>query len=161
MSKFCIYLHLETYLAEWLTHNLGSPVAFPPSSNENAVIRAFIQKLPPGELPEMDDGNSVAILIPDSVAKPPETYHYMGARGKKAVREAIKDLFVRALWADISALEKSAVGLNSLIAAWCEKNGIGIDRINTVRQAYYRIRDAYARKKINLRKSSRPRAPQS
>ncbi len=160
MSKFCIYLHLETYLAEWLKHNLGTPVAFPPGSNENAVIRAFIQKLPPGMTPELDDGNSVPVLIPDSVAKPPETYNYMGVRGKKAVREAIKDLFVRAMWADISQLEKSSVGLNSLIAAWCEKNGIGIDRINTVRQAYYRIRDSYARKEINLRKSSRPRTPQ-
>jgi hypothetical protein len=110
--------------------------------------------------PELDDGNSVPVLIPDSVAKPPETYNYMGVRGKKAVREAIKDLFVRAMWADISQLEKSSVGLNSLIAAWCEKNGIGIDRINTVRQAYYRIRDSYARKEINLRKSSRPRTPQ-
>lgn len=160
MSKFYIYIRFETYLAEWLKHNLGEPVIFPQSSNENAVIRAFIQKLPADKTPELNDGTMTAIAIPDSVAKPPEYYNYMGERGKKAVKEVVKDLFVRALWADISQLEKSSAGLNTLIAAWCEKNGIGIDRVNTVRQAYYRIRDAYAKKNINLKKSSRSRVPQ-
>lgn len=159
MSKFYIYIRFEKYLEEWLTHNLGSPVVFPPSSNENAIIRAFIQRLPEGAVPELNDGTMTAIAIPDSVAKPPEYFNYIGERGKKAVREAVKDLFVRALWADISQLEKTSVGLNSLIAAWCEQNGIGIDRINTVRQAYYRIRNSYAQSNVNLRKSSRPRAP--
>lgn len=160
MSKFNIYVKFEDYLSEWLRFNLGEPVVFPTGSNENAIIRAFIQKLPKDKTPELNDGTMVAIAIPDSVAKPPEMFNYMGERGKKAVREAVKDLFVRTLWADISQLEKSPVGLNSLIAAWCEKNGIGIDRINTVRQCYYRIREAYAKQGINLRKNTKIRTPQ-
>lgn len=157
MSQFLIYVPLEKHLSEWLTHHLGDPVAFPAYSNENAVIRAFLQKLPPGKEPELNDGTMTAIVIPDSSAKPPETYNYIGRKAKKAIREAIRDLFLRALWSDISPLEKSAVGLNALIAAWCESHGIGVDRIEAVRQCYYRVRQSYARKDINLRKSSKPR----
>lgn len=159
MSKFCIYIKFEEYLREWLKHNYGEVVTFPFGSNENAIIRAFIQKLPKDRTPELNDGTKTAIAIPDSVAKPPEMFNYIGERGKKAIREAVKDLFIRALWADISQLEKTAVGLNSLIAAWCENNGIGIDRVNTVRQCYYRIRAAYAKNGINLRKNTKNRTP--
>lgn len=160
MSKFCIYVKFKEYLREWLRHKYGEVVTFPVSSNENAIIRCFIQRLPKDRQPELNDGSMTAIAIPDSTAKPPEMFNYIGERGKKAIREAVKDLFIRALWEDISQLEKSSVGLNCLIAAWCENNGIGIDRVNTVRQCYYRIRAAYAKNGINLRKSSRNRTPQ-
>lgn len=155
MSNFIIYLPLEKYLSEWLVNRLGSPVVFPQYSNENAVIRTFISKLPEGMAPEIPNQSLTAIAIPDSASKPPETYNYLGERGKNALREAIKDLFIRSLWADLSPLEKGSVGLNKLIYAWCEMHGIGIDRAETVRQCYYRIRKAYAKKGINLRKSSR------
>lgn len=157
MSQYYIYLTLPKYLAEWITARLGSPVVFPHSSPQNAVIRTYIQKLPSNAVPEINDGTKTAIAIPYSVAKPPEQYNYMGEYGKRAVAETIKDLFLRALWADISPIADSNVGLNKLIAAWCEANGIDVDRSESVRQCFYRIRKDMGQSGINLRKSSRKR----
>ena len=158
MSQFVIYIKLEKYLAEWLTHSLGNPVVFPTGSNENAVIRAFIQKLPEDKMPEVAIEGATAICIPDSKAKPPSSYNYMGVKGKKAVHEAIMDLFIQNLWNDLRRIENSGVGVNTRIAAWCEMHGISIDRVETVRQKYYRIRDAYTKKGINLQSSTREKS---
>ena len=158
MSQFVIYVRFEKYLAEWLTHSLGDPVVFPSCSNENAVIRAFIDKAPDGEPVQQKQDGEIAIAIPDSKAKPPETYHYMSASGKKAIREAVLDLFTRNLWNDLRSLENSPIGVNTRIAAWCEMHGIGIDSVETVRQRFYRIRDAYTKQGINLRNFSRKKS---
>lgn len=154
MSQFVIYVNLPKYLAQWATTRMGNPVKFPAASPQNAIIRTYIRKRLPGEPVEARaPEEATAIAIPDSVAKPPEEYNYIGERGKMAVQETVKDLFLRQLWCDISPLEKSPVGLNKLIAAWCEVNGIDIDRIETVRQCYYRIRKAYYKDcGINLKK---------
>lgn len=153
MSQFLIYVNLPKYLSQWVTNRLGNPVVFPASSPQNAVIRTYTRKRMPDEPVEAfaPDGYT-AITIPDSIAKPPEIYNHMGVRGKLAVQETIKDLFLRELWSDISPLEKTPCGLNKLIAAWCEIHGIDIDRIETVRQCYYRIRKAYRKCGINLKK---------
>lgn len=152
MSQYLIYVDLPKYLDQWLTNRLGNPVVFPPGSPQNAVIRTYIRKKFPGESVDIRKDGQTAIAIPDSVAKPPESYNFMGDRGKMAVVETIRDLFKRALWCDISQIEKSPCGLNKLIAAWCEMNGIDIDRIESVRQIYYRIRKEYAERGINLKK---------
>ena len=155
MSQFLIYVHLPKYLSQWVTNRLGNPVVFPASSPQNAVIRTYIRKPLPGEPVEaLAPEGSTGIAIPDSIAKPPEEYNHMGIRGKLAVQETILDLFKRELWSDISPLENTPCGLNKLIAAWCESHGIDIDRIETVRQRYYRIRKDYRKRGINLKKIS-------
>lgn len=155
MSQFVIYIKLEKYLSEWLTHSLGCPVRFPNGSNENAVIRAFIQKTPEDETPEKAPDDATPIYIPDSKAKPPESYNYMTDSGKKAVREAIMDLFTRNLWNELRPIDNINIGVNTRIAAWCEMHGIGLDRVETVRQKYYRIREAYKKRGINLQNFTR------
>lgn len=157
MSSFVIYIHLPLYKAEWLTHHLGSPVVFPAGSPQNAIIKAYTQRLPQGATPETAGEGKVAISIPDSKSKPAEYFNYMGPRGKEAVKESIDDLFRVSLWNDISDLDTddSPVGLNKLIAAWCEMHGIGIYRVETVRQCYARMRKSFVKTGINIRKSSR------
>lgn len=155
MSQFVIYIKLEKYLSEWLTHSLGCPVRFPNGSNENAVIRAFIQKTPDNEKPEIAHDDATPIYIPYSKAKPPESYNYMTDSGKKAVREAIMDLFTRNLWNELRPIDNINIGVNTRIAAWCEMHGIGLDRVETVRQKYYRIREAYKKRGINLQNFTR------
>ena len=149
MSKFVIYIKLETYLHQWLTHSLGNPVVFPAQSNENATIRRFLQKLPQGEKPQLADTGLSAICIPESKAKDPSVYNYLGPLGKEAVVESIEDLFRRNLWHEMGDLAPRSRGVNGQIAAWCEMHGIGIDYIETVRQKYYRMRKAYAKRGIN------------
>ena len=158
MAQMVIYIKLEKYLAEWLTHSLGNPVRFPAQSNENAVIRAFIQQVPEGKKPQTGGEGMTAIVIPESKAKPPETWHYMGPKGLVAVHEAIMDLFVRNMWADLSRLDSSSIGVNTRVAAWCEMHGIGLDRVETVRQKYYRIREAYTKRGINLQNYDRKKS---
>lgn len=154
MSQYLIYINLPKYLSQWITNRLGNPVVFPPGSPQNSIIRTYIRERLPGEAVDVlrPDDDRTAIAIPDSVAKPPEKYNFMGERGKLAVAETIKDLFKRSLWCDISPLEKSPCGLNKLLAAWCEMKGIDIDRIESVRQCYYRMRAEYAKCGINLKK---------
>lgn len=41
------------------------------------------------------------------------------------------------------------------IYAWCEKHGIDIDYADTIRQRYYRIREQYAKKGIDLMKKKK------
>jgi len=155
MSQYLIYVNLPKYLSQWATNRLGDPVVFPASSPQNAVIRTYIRKrLPEEPVEALQPEGSTAIAIPDSIAKPPEEYNHMGLRGKLAVQETILDLFKRELWSDISPLENAPCGLNKLIAAWCESHGIDIDRVETVRQRYYRIRKDFQKVGINLKKKS-------
>lgn len=149
MSKFVIYIKLETYLHQWLTHSLGNPVVFPAQSCENATIRRFLQKLPVDAKPQLADASLTAICIPESKAKDPAIYNYMGQAGKEAVVECIEDLFRRNLWHEMGDLTPGRRGVNGQIAAWCEMHGIGIDYVETVRQKYYRMRKAYAKRGIN------------
>lgn len=156
MSNFVIYIKLETYLSRWLIHSLGNPVRFPAQSNENAVIRRFLQKLPAGHLPELMADGLTPIIIPDSKAKDPSVFNYLGPKAKEAVVEAIEDLFRRNLWAELGDADIS-IGVNKMIAAWCEMHGIEDDYIETVRQKYYRMRNAYTKRGIFLNSLTRKR----
>ena len=163
MSNFLIYIKLEPYLHQWLVHSLGNPVVFPAKSNENAVIRCFLQKLPAGKEPDKFVEGMTAICIPDSKAKPPQYYNYCGANAKAAIVESIEDLFRRNLWAELAPVgaERIECGLNKMIAAWCEFHGIDDDYVETVRQKYYRMRKAYTEKGVFLGKLTRNRSDDS
>lgn len=150
MSHIVFYIKLEPYLKQWLHNSLGNPVVFPPQSNENAVIRRFLRKRPPEVQPEMAENELTAIVIPDSKAKPPQYYNYLGKKAKAAVKETIEDLFRANLWNEMSDLTKRDCGLNKTIAAWCEMHGIDDDYSETVRQKYYRMRTSYSRRGIFL-----------
>ena len=150
MSKFVFYLKLEPYLKQWLVNSLGSPVQFPAQSNENAVIRSFLQRRPADKAPELADDDLTAICIPDSKAKPPVSYNYLGQSAKYAIKETIEDLFRRNMWNELNDLTKRPCCLTSVIAAWCELHGISEEHEETIRQKFYRMRTAYTEKGINL-----------
>lgn len=164
MSKFVIYLKLEPYLHQWLVHALGNPVEFPAKSNENAVIRRFLQTRPEDVKPELFVDGLTAVCIPDSKAKPPQYYNYCGPKAKSAIIESIEDLFRQNLWSELSPsslADRAECGLNKMIAAWCEMHGIDDDYTETVRQKYYRMRKAYTKKGVFLGKLTRNRSDDS
>lgn len=155
MSQFVFYIKLPLYKSDWLTHHFGNPVVFPACSPYNADIKAYLQRKSVAEAPDLLEPGLTAIAIPYSKAKPPQIYNYMGPKGKEVIAEDIDDLFKRALWNDISPMAESPAALNKHIAAWCEMHGIGLDRIETVRQYYYRIRKKFGEKGVNLIKRTR------
>ena len=104
MSKFVVYVQVEPYLKQWLTHSFGDPVEFPSSSNENAVLRRFLSKRPINNLPEQPGERDVAICIPYSKSKSPETYNFLNGHAKQALTESISDLFRINMWSDLGDL---------------------------------------------------------
>ena len=158
MSNIVFYVKLEPYLHQWLTNSLGTPVQFPAKSNENAIIRRFLQKRPDNVSPELYSNYLTPIVIPDSKAKPPQYFNHLGKNAKSAVIEMIEDLFRRNLWMELGEMTLSRpCGLNKTIAAWCELHGIEDDYSETIRQKYYRMRDAYTKKGIFLGKLTKKR----
>lgn len=154
MSKFVVYIEVEPFIKEWLIHSFGNPVVFPPQSIENSTIRRFTQKQP-GSVPEPQKDNEVAIAIPGSKAKDPMFYNYLGKHGKKAVAECINDTFKMNMWAELNDLSDVGCSVMKAIYSWCEMHGINIDYAWTIRQRYYRLRDAYLKKGIDLRRKKR------
>lgn len=92
----------------------------------------------------------LAIRLPESKAKPAEEYCYLGPRARKAVGEVVADLFKIDLWSSLKDLADRTCRLSSLIGAWCEQRGIGIDYEDTVRQCFYRMREQHAKRGVNL-----------
>ena len=150
MSNFVIYLKVEPYLHQWLTHSFGDPVVFPANSNENAVIRRFTTKRPTDNLPEQKTDGDIAICIPYSKAKSPETYKFLSGSAKQALAESIDDLFRMNMWSDLGDLSDTSCKKMSAFRSWCENHGIDIDYAETIRMKWYRMRKAYQAKGVNL-----------
>lgn len=155
MSSFVVYVKLPPFVSQFLVHSLGDPVVFPPQSVENSTIKVFVTKLPDGKIPEASAPDMTAIAIPDSKSKPADTFNYLSPRGKNAIVECCDLLFNRCLWTELG--DMSNVGCKTLTAiyAWCENHGIDIVYADTIRQRYYRIRDNYSKRGIDLMKKNR------
>ena len=97
----------------------------------------------------------MAIELPESKAKPVREFNYLGPRARRAVKEMVTDLFKMDLWASLKDIADRSCRLSSLISAWCEHHGIGIDYEDTVRQCFYRMRDQHAKKGVILNSSTR------
>lgn len=150
MSKFVVYVQVEPYLKQWLTHSFGDPVEFPSCSNENAVLRRFLAKRPVNNLPEQPGKRDVAISIPYSKSKSPETYNFLNGHAKQALTESINDLFRINMWSDLGDLNDMSCKKMSAFRSWCEQQGIDIEYAETIRMKWYRMRKAYQEKGINL-----------
>ena len=157
MSKFVIYLDVEPYMKQWLTHAYGDPVVFPPSSSENAVIRRLTTKRPSDNIPEQPSDKAVAISIPSCKYKSPETYNFLTSYGKQALCESLDDLFRINMWQDLGDLSDTSCTTMSAFRAWCQAHGIDIDYAETIRMKWYRMRKAHQEKGINLFSNERNR----
>lgn len=148
MSNFVIYLQLEPFVSQWLTHSYGSPVKFPAQSVENATIRRFLAKQPEGATSIEREGTAIA--LPDSKAKPTLVYNHLGKHGKAALTECIEDNFKRCLWMEMCDADFDRMGMTRAMCAWCEMHGISVEYADTIRQRFYRIRESYRRKGIGM-----------
>lgn len=105
----------------------------------------------PANAPTHSD-DDIAIMIPDSKQKDPQYFNYLGAHGQKSVVECIEDTFKLNMWRELNDLSDVGCSVMNAIYSWCEMHGISIDYADTIRQRYYRIRDSYVKKGVDLRK---------
>ncbi len=154
MSKFVVYLNLKPFIAQWVRYHFGEPATFPAQGAENACIRHFLTRQPKA-LPQMRAEGEVAVCIPDSKQKPVITYNYLSIHAKKAVAECIEDTFRLQLWRDLADIDLCRCSLLSAVRAWCEANGIDVDYDYTLKMRFQRMRNAYLKHGIDLRRVGR------
>lgn len=155
MSKFLIYVKLQPFVAQWLTNTFGSPVKFDSQSVENSVILQFTKRVPQGKKPDTGSDGDTPIYIPDSKMKDPAVFNYLTASGKKAIEESIEHIFKMNMWAELSNIESYHVKISTAVCDWCEAHGIDVEYADTIRQRYYRLRDAKMKRGVDLRRHTR------
>lgn len=143
MSDFLIYIKVPDYEREWCEHHFGSPCAFPAQSNLNSVIRHFLRLRPKDYVPRDRQPGEMAICIPYSQAKKPESYNFVSKHGRAAIAEAINDLFTLHMWEGLTDPGCRGVQLSKLILDWMDANGISEDNYDNMRQKFTRIKEAY------------------
>ena len=143
MSDFLIFVKVPDYEREWCEHHFGKPCTFPAQSNLNNVIRHFLKLRPKDAVPRLQEKDEIAIHIPFSKAKNPESYNYMTRHGKEAVAEAINDLFTMHMWEDLTGPGCRGVQVSKLILDWMLSNGIHEDNYHNLRQKFTRIKESY------------------
>lgn len=153
MREILVYLPMERYLLEWARAHFGEPVRFPARSAENVLLGSLVSLPPEGTVPQLSPREGeIAVVIPDSARRHPERYHYLSARNKRRVANAVCRLFLLHLWTEVSPLIASRGRLKEGIAEWCKRNGIGVESYETVYMRFYRMRDDYYRHGVALAK---------
>ena len=151
MKDILVYIKVSRYIQTWLASTLGNPVRFPAGSYENAVLHHALRRRPSGMPPELPAVGMVGIVIPDSSARRPEFYNYLGRRGQRMMQEAIEHLFRMHLWSDCRHLIGTSL-LEAGLDEWCKRHGIAIENREAVRKKFYRMRKAYLRYGVILGK---------
>ena len=78
------------------------------------------------------------------------SYNYLTAPGKKAIAEAINDIFTKQMFEDLSAIQFRAIPLTLIIRDWMATNGISYEQEHNIIQKYTRIKDAYRKCGVNI-----------
>lgn len=145
MSDILIYVKVPQYEKEWCEHHFGRPCVFPAGTNLNNVIRHFSHKRPAGALPEVRQAGELSICLMGSASKKPEVYNYITESGKKAIAEAIDDIFTIHMWEDLNSIGVRSVQLSALVLDWMDMNGISRSGNNyeNLRMKFQRIKQAY------------------
>lgn len=167
MEQCTFRLNVEPAVKQFLLYHYGpEPIKFLPQSMENTIIRQHIAKRPHDAV---EDKEGVMVTVPYCSYKSPKVYNYMGTRGRSALRSCIEDNFKRCMWTELFKLLEKGVdrdgnrlSLLGAIERWCRSHGIDPNEHDlSIRQRFYRIRNAYASKGISMHKIERIRQNKS
>ncbi len=162
MSKICIYIEMETYLAQWFIHEQGgeNPVHLLRGSLESKILELYLQRRPDGVLPESAEGK-LAIAIPTFRHKTPEVFNYLPEHATLALRNIIRNRFDVQLYSDLHNFGNITKRQDELIFAWMEKHEIELTEKNwnAIAKRYQRQRKLYymrefAKKNFSTKKST-------
>lgn len=155
MSDIVIYLRLDTYLAQWLTHEHGGhPVVFPKNSVEHNILETFLTTRPPFGAQVGPGENRVAIQLPYLKNKNVRYSNFLPHSARRSLANSIRNRFIIALWNDLYRFGNIGRRKQDLIWAWMEAHGIDATETNwnTIAKIYKRKRDAYQRQQKQLEK---------
>lgn len=149
-----IYLQLDTYLAQWLIHEHGQPVAFPRNSAENDVLELGLIRKPLFAVAPGPDEGRVPIVVPCFKDKDVRKFNFLPASGRRSLARCIRSRFVIALWNDLYKFGHIGKQKQDLIWTWMDAHGIEATEtnFNTIIKIYKRKRDVY---RHNLRQAKR------
>lgn len=152
MSEYLVYVKIPRYEKEWCERHFGRPCEFPTRTNLTSILRYFTKERPHDALPECQQEDEIAIVLPDSKAKAPAKFNYLNEYGKQAVAEAIDNIFTMHMWEDMTQPGCRQVRLSHLIMDWMKTNGISMagNNYDNLRMKFQRIKDAYKSKGANI-----------
>ena len=150
MSDYLADIKVPVYEREWVEHHFGRPAVFPPQSNINSVIRSFLRLRPADARPEQKEDGDLAVSLPDSQSKRVTSYNYLTKAGRRAIAEAIDDLFVIAIYEYMTDPGVRNTQITLLVQDWMQSNGISFDQEHNLRMKFYRIRDSYRSHGVNI-----------
>lgn len=151
MDKFCVYIKMDDYLAQWFIHEQGgeNPVNLIKGSIESKFLELALAKWPENVTPLPPDPSDVAIVIPFFRTKPPYTYNYLSKRSVNAIIGIIRNRFDVELWKAIHSFGRINEETKEIIYAWMENNGIedSEKNWNAIAKRYQRLRAVYLSRK--------------
>lgn len=159
MSEFVVYIKLKPFIRQYLINSFGDPVRFDDHSVTNARIVSVLQRRPVNCTPDTAAEGLTAICIPYSKQKDPASFNYVSNSGKKLIEEHLEAIFLANLWNEMSQMCGDDTKLQSAAYAWCEMHGIDIDYADTIRMRYYREKERFNKRGIDLRCKKRKRKP--
>ena len=156
MSEEVIYLKLDTYLAQWVVHEYGTPVAFPKNSYENDLLELSLTVRPKnGTAEEETTEGKVPISLPYFKNKDVRYNNYLPKEGQRAMQKCIRSRFIVSLWQDLHKFGNIGKQKQDLIYSWMAAHGIEATERNwnTLAKIYQRRQDAYRKNQKKQRKN--------
>lgn len=147
MSRICLYITLEDYLADWFVHDQGgeNPVHLTRGSVESKILEVFLTHRPEDQLPDVAADGKLAIVIPSFRNRPPEVFNYLPQHALTSLLNIIRSRFDVQLWNELHHFGKITSRQDELIYAWMEKHGIAMTEKNwnAIAKRYQRQRNVY------------------
>ncbi len=147
MSRICLYIPLEDYLADWFVHDQGgeNPVHLTRGSVESKILEVFLTHRPEDQLPDVAGDGKLAIIIPSFRNRPPEVFNYLPQHALSSLLNIIRSRFDIQLWNELHHFGKITNRQDELIYAWMEKHGIAMTEKNwnAIAKRYQRQRNVY------------------
>ena len=146
MSEIIIYLQLDPYLAQWLTHEYEDGIVeFPKNSTENDILQMGLTTKPHFAAPNEPGDNKVPIAVPYFKNKNVRYNNYLPHRARRQLASCIRSRFVIALWTDLYKFGYIGKRKQDLIWAWMEAHGIELTDTNwnAIAKIYLRKRNVY------------------
>ena len=162
MSDIVIYLKLDPYLAQWLTHEHGgNPVVFPKNSAENDILELGLTLKPYFAAPNEPGIDKVPISVPFFKSKDVRSYNYLPPKGRRALARCIRTRFVISMWNDLFKFGNIGKRKQDIIWTWMEAHGIEATDTNwnTIAKIYMRKRSVYRKQQWRDAKKPHPSSP--